>query len=168
MSLLDRFVTWFDYELEAHRQTLESLDSVSADARDGSYQEALDLFAHLMVCRRLWLYRLGGASTGPETMEQIFPTGATRSELDRLLAGMEVDWRAYLDGLDHAELGRRFEYRTTEGEVFSNSVEEILTQLYGHAHHHRGQIMSTVRRLGGRPAVTDYVYWTRRSVAPES
>lgn len=167
MSLLDRFVTWFDYEVDAHRWTLESINSIPEDARDGRYQQALDLFAHLMTCRRLWLYRMGGVETGPETLEEIFPTGSTLPELERLLAEMVADWRDYLKGLDHAELGRRFEYRTTEGDTFSNSVEEILTQLYGHAHHHRGQVMSIVRRLGGRPAPVDYVYWTRQSVATE-
>lgn len=164
MSLIDRYRSWFEYEAEAHAKTLAALDSVPESGRDDSYQRALDLFAHLMACRRLWLFRIGAAGTGPQAIDEIFPAGNTRQGLDLLLAEMISDWLPYLSTLDHAELGRRFDYATTEGERFTNSVEEILTQLFGHAWHHRGQIMSIVRGCGGQPQATDFVFWTRRRV----
>ena len=139
-----------------------------ATGRDAGYQEALDLFAHLMACRRLWLFRAGGVESGPSTMAEIFPKGTTRDSLDVLLEAMIADWRPYLAALDHAELGRRFEYSSMEGDRFSNSVEEILTQLFGHAWHHRGQIMSIVRRCGGEPRATDFVLWCRRLVSAQT
>jgi len=162
MSLVDRYRDWFAYELDAHRKTLEAIDSVPTRGRGDRFQQAPDLFAHLMACRRLWLMRIGAVDAGPTTLEEIFPVGAASESLDGLLQAMASDWRPYLEQLDHEELGRRFEYSSTEGDRFGNSVEEILTQLFGHAWHHRGQIMALVRQCGGQPVACDYVYWTRQ------
>lgn len=162
MSLIDRFQSWFDYEVEAHAKTLDSLDTVPPEGRDDEYRRALDLLAHVFACRRLWLHRIGAVSSGPASDAEILPHGVERAELDDRLAAMIADWSPYLTRLDHRELGRRFEYTSTEEDRFSNTVEEILTQLFGHAWHHRGQILAIVRAAGGRPEAADYVYWTRR------
>lgn len=163
MSLIERYRSWFEYEADAHAKTLAALDSVPEAGRDERYQVGLDLFAHMMACRRLWLCRIGAVEDGPRTPEEIQPTGSTRQVLDTELARMISDWVPYLTALDHEELGRSFEYESLEGERFINSVEEVLTQLFGHAWHHRGQIMSIVRRCGGEPEPADFVFWTRRS-----
>jgi uncharacterized damage-inducible protein DinB len=42
-----------------------------------------------------------------------------------------------------------------------NSIEDILTQLFGHSCYHRGQIAQLLRSIGAEPAVTDFVFWTR-------
>ena len=74
---------------------------------------------------------------------------------------MQTKWAAYLEGIDDEELSRVFEYQSVEGPRFKNSIEELFTQLFGHSCYHRGQIASHVRSLGGEPAVTDFVYWSR-------
>ena len=143
-----------------------ALDSVPSAGRNERYQRALDHFAHLMACRRMWLYRIGAALDGPATGAEIFPTQTGRAALEGLLAAMTADWRPYLENLDHVELGRSFGYSSFEGDRFTNTVEDILTQLFGHAWHHRGQIMALVRECGGQPVAADYVFWTRRATEP--
>jgi uncharacterized damage-inducible protein DinB len=164
VSLVDRYRSWFEYEMDAHRRTLAALDSVPPEDRNERYQKALDHFAHLMACRRMWLHRLGAVPSGPAGAEEIFPSATDRDGLEDQLEAMAADWRPYLEQLDHAELGRDFEYASTEGNRFGNSVEEILTQLFGHAWHHRGQIMSIVRECGGEPTPADFVFWSRRAL----
>lgn len=164
MSLIERFRGWFDYEVEAHAKTLDSLDTVPPEGRSEEYQRALDLLAHVFACRRMWLHRIGAVPSGPASAAEILPRGTGRAELDDSLAAMIEDWSPYLTRLDHQELGRRFEYTSTEGGRFSNTVEEILTQLFGHAWHHRGQILAIVRASGGRPEAADYVYWSRQRI----
>jgi uncharacterized damage-inducible protein DinB len=77
---------------------------------------------------------------------------------------MEASWSTYLSQLTDAELARIFEYRSYDGSRFRNSIEDILTQLFGHSWYHRGQIAQLIRRLGAEPAVTDFVFWTREPV----
>lgn len=80
------------------------------------------------------------------------------------IAAMETMWTQYLDQLDDAALARVFEYQSYEGPRFRNTIEEILTQLFGHSWYHRGQIAQLVRSIGAEPAVTDFVFWSREPV----
>jgi uncharacterized damage-inducible protein DinB len=161
-SLADRYRRWFDYEKDAHRKVLESLPTVP-EARRGepSFQKAVDLLAHVVAARQMWLHRLGALAKGPT---ELFPAGVRLEELLPRMEEMERAWSRYLQRLDADELGRVFEYRAWEGERFRNTVEDTLTQLFGHSLYHRGQIAAAVRSLGGRPAVTDFVFWTREPV----
>lgn len=157
-----RFRRWFEYEQDAHRKVLDSLHSVPAARRaEPSYQKAIDLLAHIVEARRLWLFRLGAARDAPP---QLFPQKAVLEEVVPRLDAMHAAWTHYLEMLDVGQLGRRFEYQSTEGPRYRNVVEDILVQLFGHSLYHRGQIALLVRACGGQPAETDFVFWTREPV----
>jgi len=165
MSLTDRFRRWFDYERDAHTKVVASLGTVAEDRRgDVAYEKALDVLAHIAAARSLWLFRFGVAETGPETAEELFPRGNTLADVEAQLGSMHERWSEYLGSLDDDKLARIFEYRSIEGGRFQNRIEDLLTQLFGHSWYHRGQIASMVRSLGGEPAVTDYVFWSREII----
>jgi uncharacterized damage-inducible protein DinB len=158
-----RFHLWYQHEKEVHAKVLDSLETVPEESRsESTYRKALDLFAHILAARRMWLLRMGRTDHGATREEEIFPTGAGLADLWVENAEVATLWTDYLESLDHDEVGRAFTYTAFEGGRFTNTVEEILTQLHGHSWYHRGQIASIVRSLGGEPAVTDYVFWTRR------
>jgi len=161
-TMIDRYSRWFEYEKDSHAKTIASLVGVPADKRtEPSYQKAVDLFAHIMAARRLWLYRLGKLSEGPR---DIFPQSVAVESLTLLAEETHSLWDNYIEGLDDVRLSQIFEYRSLDGELFRNSIEEILTQLFGHSWYHRGQIAQLVRSMDCQPAVTDFVYWTREPV----
>ena len=165
MSLTGRFRRWFDYEKDAHAKVLASLGTVPEDKRgEAAYQQALDLLAHVAAARALWLFRFGVTETGPESAEELFPRRRTFADVEAELSSMHERWSDYLMSLDDEALARVFEYRATEGERFRSRIEDLLTQLFGHSWYHRGQIASIVRSLGGEPAVTDFVFWSRESI----
>jgi uncharacterized damage-inducible protein DinB len=74
---------------------------------------------------------------------------------------MEAAWAAYLDGLMAAELSRAVEWGPAEGPRFTNTVEDLLTQLFGHSAYHRGQIALLLRQIDCKPALTEFIYWAR-------
>jgi uncharacterized damage-inducible protein DinB len=155
----ERYRRWYAYERDAHAKMLASLDTVPESVRLSSdFLLAVDLVAHLVMARRLWLFRFGVATEGPA---DLFPRGMTLPRVTALLAEAERAWTAYLADLDDAALARKFTYRSLEGPKYRNVVEDILTQLFGHSSYHRGQIAQLVRRLGGTPAETDFVFWSR-------
>lgn len=165
MSLIERFRRWFEYEVDVHDKVVLSLRTVPDDKRnEASYQKAVDLLAHIAAARLLWLYRFGAIDSGPDRAEELFPRGAGLDEVEGRLKAMHATWMDYLRSLDDEALARSFDYRAIEGQRFRNTIEEILTQLFGHSWYHRGQIASIVRSLGGEPAVTDFVYWSRERV----
>lgn len=161
-TVADRYRRWFDYERDSHAKVVTALEGVPADLRSSSgFQKAVDLLAHIVAARRLWLHRLGLAAEPPR---EVFPQGRPLERVVGDLERMEASWAAYLAGVDDGELARLFEYTSLEGHPFRNSVEDVLAQLFGHSWYHRGQIAQLVRALGCNPAVTDLVYWTRQSV----
>ena len=119
---------------------------------------SLDLVAHLARARHLWLHRMGVAPDGPT---DIFPRGTEIAGVRDELRAIQARWDDYLEQLDATELDRTVSYRAMEGDAYENTVEDILTQLHGHSWYHRGQVAQTIRRLGGEPAVTDFVYFAR-------
>jgi uncharacterized damage-inducible protein DinB len=160
--LVARYQKWFEYEKDSHAKVLASLESVPEEKRSGpAFEKAVTLLAHVIAGRQLWLFRFG---VSPEAPKDFFPKGLALGELARRVAETEVAWEKYLGRLDDGELARDFEYRSLDGGAFRNTVEDILTQLFGHSWYHRGQIASLVRAAGGEPAVTDFVFWTRQAL----
>ena len=158
----DRFRRLFEYEKDAHAKVIASLVAVSADKRSSPmFQKALDLFAHICAARRMWLYRFGATS---EAITDLFPQGVALDSLTSLAEAMHAVWSDYLASLDDAEAARVFEYSSLDGGRFRNSVEDILTQLFGHSLYHRGQIAMLLRSIEAEPAVTDFVYWSREAI----
>jgi uncharacterized damage-inducible protein DinB len=156
--LAPRFRRVFEYERDSHAKILAALEEVPEERRaEESFQKAVDLLAHVVAARMVWLERLGidKRSAG------FFPEHTPLAELPSLLASMHEGWSRYLSGLTDDDVQKHFEYRSSEGERYRNSIEEILTQLYGHSLHHGGQISARIRAMGCVPPETDFIYWAR-------
>lgn len=163
-TMIDRYRRWFTYEIEVHQKVLASFETVPLDQRNSAaYQKALDLFGHLASARLMWLQRFG---VREKSIKELFPTGITLETLTALIDEMHKAWTEYLAGLEDAELTRYFEYKSLDAGHFRSTIDDILTQLFGHSWYHRGQIASLVKSIGGTPAITDFVYWSREPISP--
>jgi uncharacterized damage-inducible protein DinB len=67
----------------------------------------------------------------------------------------------YVRSLDDADLAREFEWQLDNGQRYPLNLEGLLTQVFGHAWYHRGQIARLVAALGGQAVDTDYIFWTK-------
>jgi uncharacterized damage-inducible protein DinB len=161
-SMTERYRRWFEYEKDAHAKVVRSLETVSPERRSAAeYRKAVELLAHVVAARRLWLYRFGVVPNPPPAM---FPQGVSLADVTASQRDMEEQWSAYLGRLDDAEVARSFEYQSLDAGRFRNRIEDILTQLFGHSWYHPGQIATLVRAAGGEPAATDFVYWCREAI----
>ena len=152
----------YEYEKDSHAKVYGSLAAVPEQLRSRpEFRKAVDLLAHILLARRLWLYRFGAAPIGPA---ELFPQAVPIEDVAEMLRATESAWSDYLARLTAAEAAREFVYRSLEGDWYRNTTEQILTQLFGHSWYHRGQIAMLVRARGCEPAVTDYVFWTRAPV----
>jgi uncharacterized damage-inducible protein DinB len=155
-SLADRFRRWYDYERDCNAKALAMLASVPAERRSApEFQRAVDRMAHLVAARRRWLSRLGPLPQAPG----LFPHGTDLAALPALVADTEAAWVSYLSWLDDRELARTLEWEAADGRRYRWDVEGILTQVFGHAWYHRGQIAQLVAGLGGKAVDTDYILW---------
>lgn len=161
--MIERFRRWFDYEQDAHAKVLASFETVPPERRGWrEFRKAVSLFGHIVAARRVWLFRLGIIPTaGALFLDDENPDVA---RVTTEWAEVRELWLGYLASLDDAGLGRVFEYQSFDAGRFRNTVEDVLTQLFGHSWYHRGQIAVLVRAAGGTPAVTDLIYWCREPV----
>jgi uncharacterized damage-inducible protein DinB len=161
-ELIARYRRWFDYERDAHAKVVGSLEFVPLDRRTAhEFRRAVTLLAHIVAGRHLWLYRLGKLPAAPSSF---FPEGVELSKVAADLKEIQDHWSSFLAELSDDDLKRTFEYRSLDAGRFRNTVEEILTQLFGHSWYHRGQIAMLVRIAGGEPAVTDLIFWCREAI----
>jgi uncharacterized damage-inducible protein DinB len=157
-SLADRFRRWYDYERDCNAKSLAMLASVPAERRSAAeFQKAVDRMAHLCAARQRWLHRLGRLPEAPA----LFPQGNKLEDLPALVADTEAAWVAYLDKLDERELARTLEWHAGDGRRYRWDVEGVLTQTFGHAWYHRGQIAQLVALLEGKAVDTDYIFWCK-------
>jgi uncharacterized damage-inducible protein DinB len=156
-TLADRFRRWYEYERDCNAKSLAMLASVPADKRNTpEFQKAVGRLAHLVAARQRWLFRLGHGSQPPTA----FPN-TSLDDLPKLVADTEAAWVAYLSTLTDADLAREFEYKVDDGRRFLWNIEGILTQVFGHAWYHRGQIAQLVALLGGKAVDTDYIFFDK-------
>jgi uncharacterized damage-inducible protein DinB len=156
MSLADRFRRWNRYEQDCNAKALAMIESVPESARGGErFHRAIGRMAHLVAARRRWLHRLGRWPDLPE----LFPSEVAWAELPRQVATTEAAWRDFLEPLSDGDLANEFEWTADDGRRYRWTLDELLTQLFGHAWYHRGQIAQLVAELGGRTVDTDYIYW---------
>ena len=161
---IGRYRRWFEYERDSHAKVLAAFDATPDHLRQSQgFRKAVDLMAHIVVARRLWLHRLGGAAVGPT---EFFPRNVALEVLAAEVEEVHRAWSAYLGRLTAAALAELFEYQSSEGPRYRNTVEDILTQMFGHSLYHRGQIALLLREAGAEPAVTDFVFWTRTPIPP--
>jgi uncharacterized damage-inducible protein DinB len=164
VNMIERYRRWFEYEKDSHAKTLEALSAVAAELRSSEeFGKALYMFGHIIAGRRMWLFRLGFLDANTE----LFPGVSDLEDLAAQLSEVEAVWSQYLSQLEDTELARVFEYRSYEGGRFRTTVEDILTQLFGHSWYHRGQIAILLRSIGAEPAVTDFVFWAREPLEAE-
>lgn len=157
-NLADRFRHWYEYERDCNAKCLTMLSSVPAERRDApEFQKAVDRLAHMSAARQRWLNRLGHWDDLPA----VFPQGTKLSDLPTMLAATEAAWVKYLHDLDDSELAREFEWQLENGNRYRWTVEGLLTQVFGHAWYHRGQIAQLVAGLGGKAVDTDYIFWSK-------
>jgi uncharacterized damage-inducible protein DinB len=157
-SLADRFRRWYEYERDCNAKSLEMLASVPVERRSAAeFQKAVDRMTHLVAARRRWLHRLGHLAAAPG----LFPQGTALAELPAQVADTEAAWVAYLSRLDDRELARTLEWQAADGRRYRWDVEGVLTQVFGHAWYHRGQIAQLVAALGGKAVDTDYIFWCK-------
>lgn len=145
------FINLFHYNEWANKQVFVRLPEVI-----DSEPSILLLFSHVVMVERLWLGRI-------EQSNETFPIWEPipLPELIRHVNLSAKSWGDFLASLTEEQFKRQVSYVNTKGVAYQNSILEIATQTAHHGTHHRGQIVSSIRRLGVEPPVLDYIAYLR-------
>ena len=150
----------FEFEQDAHAKVVASLRAAErTHAAAPDFQAAVDIAAHVIAARRMWLWRLGAVATPPQGGP--FPKGVRVEDLAAAFDDMQAAWSRWLAEATNESLAQVIEFRSPAGTGFRTTVHDGLTQLFHHSAYHRGQVALLVRRVGAEPAPTDFIYWSR-------
>lgn len=163
MTLLASYNQWMNRRLYDAAATLP--DEVLAEDRGAFFGSVIGTLNHLVVADTIWLKRFASAADAssvlaalddtpmPTTLDAVpYPTlpalRARREWLDALI----LRW---VDTLTPAQVASRLTYTNTKGTPFTRSVEGLLTHLFNHQTHHRGQVTTLLSQAGVDVGVTD-------------
>lgn len=163
-SAVSRFRLFYEYERDCNAKIIRMLESVPEAARSSPpFSRAVGKAAHLVAARHMWLYRLGVCADKPESS---FPS-TPFERLRAAFAEVERRWTEFLASLTEQKVLADVEYVGFDGKRRRYPLIELLTQVFGHAWYHRGQIAMLVKDLGGEPIDTDYIFWNKPTVLEE-
>ena len=156
ISAIARFRQLYEYERDCNAKTLAMLESVPQASRaSADFARAVGKMAHLVAARHMWLARLGKCSDRPSS----WTPSTTLDELPAAIAQLEQLWTDYLAELTDADVLGECDLTAEDGKRWRWRLLDLLTQLFGHAWYHRGQIATLVAALGGMTVNTDFIFW---------
>ncbi|WP_082333675.1 DinB family protein [Mangrovimonas sp. TPBH4] len=110
------------------------------------------MFSHCLNAHQIWNSRI--LETTPFEVHQLHP-------LENFKIIDTINYRTTLKIIDTYEFGEPIVYLNSKGEPYENSVQDILFHIANHHTHHKGQLISDLRKYGIKPPVTDYIFYKR-------
>ena len=161
-SWKSHYVVLVDYQHWANEVLFSSLDHLQADVLDSDqglfFKSIHHTVDHLLVVSQVWLARLQGENlavnyrviNNPDWREL---KQALRRETRKLQSWLDAQPETFFDG--------EISFAGSDGKPLKMSVPEVLTHLFTHYAHHRGQISAVITRLRGPCPEMDFVYYRR-------
>lgn len=139
----------FEYHHHFNQKLIDELKKHATNLPERTFP----LFCHVLNAHQIWNARISGGVPFADRM-QINPIEAC-PEIDR------SNYLLTLKILDTIDLNKLIAYKTSTGEPFTNTVQDILIHVANHSAHHKGQVISDFRQSGIAPLVTDYIFYKR-------
>lgn len=139
-------------------------DEALLENRGAFFGSVLGTLNHLIVADLMWLNRFRPQPYGQVLMpidalpkpkvlaDLLYPTLAAltpvRAELDAL-------YIRFIDQLSDADIASPISYRSATGGAFTKTTGLLLSHVFNHQTHHRGQITTLLSQMGLDIGVTD-------------
>lgn len=144
------FINLYTYQYHYNLKTLELFERYNS----ATPERCLYLFSHMLNAHHIWNSRI----LEKKTEVGVFEVHA----LPRMRELIEANHQNSLQIIEREDFARRFHYHNSNGDAFSNLIEEIMFHVVNHTTYHRGQIMADLRQAGLEPVSTDYSTYTRQ------
>jgi uncharacterized damage-inducible protein DinB len=154
MELLEYLRRQFTYDQWANRELLAAMKRSTC-----ATERPRQLLAHILSAQRLWFERIRKQAQGLPVWPEL-----SLDDCDAQIRELSVLWSEYLAQLSPAALSETVTYQNSKGEMWSSTVEEILTHVILHSAYHRGQIASQMRASAVEPAYTDFIHAVRQGL----
>lgn len=143
---------------------LEAIDNNTLHAPAGLFFDSMHgTLNHILVAEQLWFERIHGES--PATAALDAELHADRVSLRAAIGAQNARWQHWIATVNEAAFGQVIRYRNLAGTPLSDPLSLVLTHIFNHATHHRGQISAAITATGAPPPAMDLIYFLRGSHA---
>ncbi len=139
----------FDYNFFCNKKLIE--ECLKLEAIPGRSQT---LFSHMLNAHHIWNARVMGVESQYEVWQEHLPETWGDIHYENQRGSFEI-----ITNTDDFE--KRIDYESTEGRLYTNSLQDILFHIINHSTHHRAQISVDFRANGLEPIQFDYIFYKR-------
>ena len=150
-----RYNTWVNRRLYAACAQLSDEDY--RKDRKAFFHSIHNTLNHILIGERIWLARLTKADHGVKTLDEILYDGF--AALRRAREAEDARLERYVDSLDDAQLASILNYKTMAGPMGALPVATILSHLFNHQTHHRGQVHAMLTQTNVPAPQLDLLYY---------
>lgn len=159
------FASLAAYNRWANRRLCDAVaglpDAVWREDRGAFFGSLRGTLNHLLVADRVWLRRIEGSGPQPSALDEILFDRfdafrpAREAEDERIIRMVEA--------ADEARLASTLSYRTMAGAPFEQPLTLVLTHVFNHQTHHRGQAHTLLTQSGCDAPPLDYLFFVRET-----
>ena len=146
----------FFKEMMAYTFTFNNRVIVLYSPKNKISEKAFLLLNHTLNAHEVWNARIEEKPTG------IAIWGAR--PLENLKEINTNNYQKSLHIIDAFDFEAIIKYTNSRGDVYQNSVKDILFHIINHSTYHRGQIATECKINGVEPLLTDYIFYKRDSL----
>ncbi len=131
----------------------QKLSEVFIGSPDKTSEKAIKLYNHVLNAHQIWNSRIEQKQS---------PFGVWEIHAVQELKSIDnTNYEHSLQILDQFDLRLTINFSNSKGQIFSNSIRDILFHAINHSTYHRGQIATEFKQHGLEPLVTDYFIFKR-------
>lgn len=157
----DHFIHMASYNIWANELLFSAVAELSdeqlhADIK-GFFKSAFGALNHILLADHIWMSRLtndGFQASGLDMM-----LAEDFDDLRHKRAAMDQRILAFTSGLGDTQISRAFSYHDMAGTPHSLPMTLVLTHLFNHQTHHRGQVHHMLSTFGHQPPQLDLIYF---------
>ncbi len=152
MNVADYLRRQFAYDAWANQEVLKAIRTAGDEN-----SRSLQLISHILAAERVWLERL---KQQPQSVPVWPEPNLAQCEEEASVLG-EL-WFQFLDLITAGDVAQTISYKNSKGELWTNTIVDVLSHVVMHSAYHRGQIASHMRASGQTPAYTDFIHGIRQ------
>jgi uncharacterized damage-inducible protein DinB len=163
----EHFRTLARYNQWANRRLYDACarldDAMYRQRRPAFFGSIHGTLNHLLVGDRVWLGRIEHVESGVRALDQIL-----YDDFGELRAAREAEDRrivALADRLDAAALAADLDYANMAGAPQRTRLDWVLTHVFNHDTHHRGQVHGLLSQTAVAPPPLDLIFYLREAAA---
>lgn len=117
-------------------------------------EDITKLFNHILLAQHIWNCRILNLETH---IKNIFTDLNANDWID----ANKSYYHTSVEIINQLDFDNQITYKNLAGEIFTNTISDILLHVCNHATYHRGQIAIMLRQQNFKPIPTDYILYKR-------